>query len=127
MVQTDSDWLRRLEFFSLLMSIIGWPVILVSFAILSWIVLVPDSAFPVVAQFGSLLLLIFGISWDTKYNMGGIIFIRPFKNYLHNSETENDRGIARFSFLSLFCIIFILFALIYGIFRYGLLSTIFPL
>ena len=118
MGQQDSDWLRNLEFISLLISVIGWPVFFLSGAVLSWYILLPKSTFPIVVYLLTITLLIFGISWDTRYNGGGIMFVRPFKNYLHHSETENDRSIGRFSFLSLICLIFL---------SYGILLTIISL
>ena len=120
MVQTDSDWLRNFEFLSLLISIIGWPIFFLSSAVLTLYILVPKSTLPIVPEFGSLLLLIFGFSWNTRYNMGGIILVQPFKNYIKHTETENDRSTGRFSIIFLFFLIFLFFALLYGIFRFVL-------
>ena len=117
MVQTNSDWLRNLEFLSLLISVIGWPIFFLSGAVLTWIIIVPETAFPAVAEFGCLLLLIFGFSWNTRYNGGGIMFVQPLKNYLEHKETEDNRRIGRFSFISIFFLVFLYF---------GLLSAIFP-
>ena len=112
MVQYNSDRMRNLEFFSLLISIIGWPMLFISLAILTWYILVLNSNNPVIPELGSLLVILFGISWNTRYNIGGIILMQPFKNYLQHTETEDDRSTAQFSFLSLFFLIFSWFVLL---------------
>lgn len=119
MVQRNSnDWVRKAEMLSLTINIVGWSLGFLVIAVLSWYILLPATSSPIAVELGTLLLLLFGITCNTRFNIGGLVFIPAFKNYLKQTETEQDKAIARASFLGTFG----LFAVYYGI-----LSIIFSL
>lgn len=88
-------WTRRLEFASLTIATWIYPLSSILFSFL-WIVFVlPTTNTPFMDYSMIIIFLFVGIIWNTKYGIGGMLWISAFKHYLQNKETEEDRKTAR--------------------------------
>ena len=99
-----SDTRRNIELTSLFFSAIIYP----AFFILGGVGLMffPFKN-PYVTILGGFFCVIFGLVWDTRYSVGGIMIIAPLRSYLNNTESEDDCTKAKFSYA--FSLIFLFF------------------
>ena len=112
MVQSDyKNWLRKVELLSLILSIIGWPLWLFIMVILIWYIILPVTPIPWAANLGIILFLMFGITYDTRFGLGGLFFVPALRQYLKHSETKKDR---RYAYYALYSSL-VLIVLYYGI------------
>ena len=97
---------RYVEFLSLFMTIVGIPLLFLYLAIFIWLNLLAKNQ--IFGILGIVISLGISISWNTHYGIGGVAFLKPFKNYLHHGESNDDVKIARLSFLFVFALILII-------------------
>ncbi len=109
--QNSNNWLRKFEVLSLIINIIGWPVICFSLSFLSLYYWVPISNNPNLIYMLILLFLFLGIIVDSRFGPVGIYFVRPLKNYIKHSESQYDKNNA---LISIFGTLFIV-TLFYGL------------
>ena len=91
-----ANWIRRLEFVSLTITTWIFPLtfIITSLFLIFYVIPIANNA----SLFYSLLnytlivtLFLLGITWNTRFGVGGVAFMLPFKNYLKHQETKDDR------------------------------------
>lgn len=99
---------RKIEIFSLTFSVLVWPALFMGIGIWGILLLYKDPTIPRIQYLSVLMSLLLGIIFDTRIFAGGIVFVRPLQNYIHNREARNDVVIARTSILSIF-FVFLLF------------------
>ena len=95
-------WTRRLEFASLTMTTWTFPL---TFIILGfyWIFYIfPTVNAPILNYFMIFVLLFMGIIWNTRFGVGGRLFMTAFMHYILHKETEEDRKTAHETWLALF-------------------------
>ena len=102
---------RRLEILSLIISALGWPLLFIGSGIFIFFI-TPQLHNPIVGYSASFLIIIVGLSWDTKYFVGGSAFVIPLSNYLNHINSKTDRNKAQFSFFSSVGVIFFIFCII---------------
>lgn len=96
-----TQWTRRIEFVSLSMTTWIVPLTFIIFGFLLIFYVIPTSN-PVLSYSLTFLTFILGISWNTRFGVGGRLFMTSFLNYLKNKETEDDKKIARSTYLAIF-------------------------
>lgn len=103
--ESGSKLLRKFEMLSLVLSIIGWPLLFFAFPfylISENTITIMDVEFFMFFFTGFLAIFILGY-----------LFGIPLKHYFNKEETKKDINNARISFFSVFSFIFLLFFFIF--------------
>lgn len=99
-----------MEILLLITSMIGIPLICfsLSFSLIFWLI-IPGKNNSLLIYFIILFCFVFGLTWNTRLNYGGIGLVSPLKNYLDHRETPSDRFYAQMSSLFILGIILIIY------------------
>ena len=88
-----TKWTRRLEFVSLTGLTLTIPIFLTISGILTFFYLLPSTN-PIIGYPLIFILIFMGISWNTRFGVGGRTTMTAFIHYLKNTENEGDRSFA---------------------------------
>ena len=90
-----TNWIRCLEFTSLTITTWIFPITFIIAGFFLILYVLPTTNAPVFLIYWGIFIMFFlGISWNTRFGVGGIALMNPFKNYLRHKETKDDRFIA---------------------------------
>ena len=94
-----TNWTRRFEIISLTGTTWTPPLTFLILGIFWIFYVLPAINAPIINSFLIFVLFFEGISWNTRFGVGGRAFMTPFTHYLKHEETEKDKKLARFTFL----------------------------
>ena len=90
-----TNWIRQLEFISLSLTTWIFPIIFIIMGLFLIFYVLPTSSAPLFLIYSGIFIMLFlGITWNTRYGVGGKTIMNSFKNYLKHNETKDDRFFA---------------------------------
>lgn len=107
-----TNWTRRFEFASLILTTWSFPLFFIIMGFIWFFYVLPAVSSPFLNYSMIFIFLFLGISWNTRFGAGGMIFMTAFIHYVKGTETDFDRFRAKESFVGLlfwpFVLLFIL-------------------